>query len=658
MKSLLVAVKMFLLCAVALPTLPFFPATLIAGQELVLVEDGQSRAPIILFEDAPRFTRLAAEDLAEYIEKISGAKPEIIEGEPAPLPDRGIWVGYQPKLEEIFPSINFEFKNPEEILIAAGDNHIVIAGRDVWDPDNSVLKLSRGRTVNGVQSEYGTANAVYTFLQEHLHVRWLWPGALGEDIIEQETLSFEPFEYRYHPQFQGRINVLRYYSMHRRGFSAGDEEQNWTRYQRLLLHSLEVPGGHPFSGWWERFHETNPEFFALQPDGSRGGGQEPFPTARTVKLCKSNPAVWEQWLKDVGTTLERDPTRRVFAAGANDSGASGFCICEDCIAWDHPDGKMLTYRWQGIAQQYVAQTDRRITFANTLARMLKERYPDKDLYVNIGAYGNARPVPAEAVPDDNVIVSAVTNFHNRKNPEARERFLKWGKIVPNFSWRPNLGYGLWEIGFLRVSMSRAINDLKLAAENNVINLFFDTVWNHWATQGPHYYMLARMAWNPYADGESILNDYYQRGFGRAAEHVRDYWTQMEEANEKNMFEGYSWLDIYNDEFFDTAEGHLNRAMDAVEGEPGKYGERIGFVRMGLDYARTIVELKHLMDRFRASDGADTEAEDRAREIWVEKIRPMMTCDQHPHAFSSSRRPGHSRGFRSLGLFPADLENRW
>ncbi len=629
-----------------------------AHAQLVLVENGQSRIPVVMFENAPRFTRLAAEELVDYIERISGARPELIEGAPDPVPESAVWVGVQPAMEGLFPDIDLEFTEPEEIRIAATQNHLVIAGRDVWNPDNPVLELSRGRTVEGVQSEYGTANAVYTFLQDHLHVRWLWPGSLGEDIVEQETLAFEPFEYRYHPRFQGRMNVFRFHSMLRQGFSAGDAGQNWTRYQRLFLHSLEVPGGHPFAGWWERFHETNPEFFALQPDGSRGGGETPFPTARTVKLCKSNPAVWEQFLKDAETALQRDPTRRVFAAGANDSGASGFCICEDCRAWDHPDGELLMHRWQGIAQSYVAQTDRRITFANTLARMLKERYPDKDLYVSISAYGNARPVPVEAVPDDNVIVSAVANFHNRENPEARERFLQWGKRVPNFSWRPNLGYGLWEIGFPRVSMTRAIDDLKLAAENNVINLYFDSVWNHWATQGPHYYMLAQMAWNPYADGAAILNDYYQRGFGQAAEPVRAYWTQMEAANERNMFGGYDWLDIYDDDFFDAAESHLDLALDAVKGEPEKYGQRIGFVRMGLEYARTIVEVKQLMDRFRASGGADTEAEDRARQLWIEKIRPMMTCDQHPYAFSASRRPGHSRGFRGLGLFPADLENRW
>lgn len=65
------------------------------ADELVLVEEGQSLAPIVIFGDAPPFTRQAADELAQYIEKVSGARPEIIEGVPDPLPERAIWVGYQ-----------------------------------------------------------------------------------------------------------------------------------------------------------------------------------------------------------------------------------------------------------------------------------------------------------------------------------------------------------------------------------------------------------------------------------------------------------------------------------------------------------------------------------------------------------------------------------
>src|SRR5690606_35932797 len=109
-------------------------------------------------------------------------------GEPAVVPERAIWVGYQPLLGRLLPRTDFTFRRPEEILLVANDRHLVIAGRDRWDPSRMEGRPRRS-VVNGVQQEYGTANAVYTFIQEHLGVRWLWPGELGEDVIRRRRLA-------------------------------------------------------------------------------------------------------------------------------------------------------------------------------------------------------------------------------------------------------------------------------------------------------------------------------------------------------------------------------------------------------------------------------------------------------------------------------------
>jgi len=47
------------------------------GAELVLVKEGKALAPIVIFADAPPLTRRAADELAHYIEKTSGARPEV-----------------------------------------------------------------------------------------------------------------------------------------------------------------------------------------------------------------------------------------------------------------------------------------------------------------------------------------------------------------------------------------------------------------------------------------------------------------------------------------------------------------------------------------------------------------------------------------------------
>ncbi len=177
---------------------------------LTLVEKGVSLAPIIVFSNAPAFTRKAADELAVYIEKVSGVKPQVIEGLPDPVPEHAIWVGFQPKLKELFPKTDFDFKNPEEILITANKHHLAIVGRDRWDPEHMVVKAyySRG-LIKGWQQEFGTVNAVYTFLQDYLDVRWLWPGEIGEDIIRKEKIAFAPFAYRYGRLLPARVRAGR-----------------------------------------------------------------------------------------------------------------------------------------------------------------------------------------------------------------------------------------------------------------------------------------------------------------------------------------------------------------------------------------------------------------------------------------------------------------
>ncbi len=614
--------------------------------KLVIVEDGQSRAPIVVAEDASPRTLQAADELAGYIEQISGARPEILEGHPDPLPQHAIWVGYQPVLEGLFPAVDFVFEHPEEILIAANENHLVIAGRDRWDPDNMTMLDRRGREIIGVQQEYGTVNAVYTFLQDQLGVRWLWPGKLGEDIIEQSTIGFEPFTERYHPQIRGRQFVFMIYTLNT---AMGGHE--WARHQRLQLDSLFIQPGHPFSNWWDRFHETHPEYLALQANGARG-----TPGGRTAKICKSNPAVWEQWLSDVEEEMAKYPNRLTFGANANDGWSYGYCTCESCVAWDHPDGPLFHYVQRGVARRNPAMTDRQITFANTLARKLRQRFPERDdLLVSAMAYGVSRPPPVEAVPDDNVIVSGVWNFHNQPNEEHREWLVEWSKVAPLLGWRPNLtSRAGWKAGFPNAAPHRVIEDLRFAAEHNVITLSIDWIFGSWSGQGPHYYMLAQMAWNPHADGEAILADYYHRAFGPAAGTMAGYWEAIGRAATRITYENELEREVWNKEFFDDAYALLDRATAETAGGPEKYGKRVAFVRAGLDYLRLMQEMVPYIDRMAETKGKDADARAAAQAKWKEnweEIREIIKG--HPFALNGSYVSPGNRYLRTYS--PAQFE---
>lgn len=592
----------------------------VQGQELVLVEKGVSLAPIIVYENAPPKTLQAANELADYIRKISGATPKVIMGKPDPIPEKAIWVGFQPELKKLFPGVDFDFKYPEEILIAANGKHLVIAGRDRWDPKNMDIKGAR-ELIIGKQQEYGTANAVYTFLQDYLQVRWFWPGEMGEDILPQKKIGFAPFEFRYHPQIIYRSGMFIKLSL---GNRKEGPPQVWARHQRLQLDSFEIDGGHGFTEWWEKYHKTHPEYFALQPNGTRSG----FPSPNKAKLCSSNPAVWDRWLSEAEDALKADPTKRVFNAAPNDGWAAGHCVCEKCRAWDNPKGELVDYFWEGHRENRPALSDQQVIFANTLARMLKKRFPDKQLYVQIHAYGLSRPPPVAAVPDDNVIISSVANFHMRGEGEGDDRsrhmnqFKGWAQKAPLIVWRPNLGnpVGLsW--GMPDVAMNQAGEDFRFVADNHCIGLFFDMFWEHWATQGPHYYIVAQLAWNPRINVQTVMNDYYKRAFGPASAELKAYWELMEDTRQKFVkedparFRAYNIPSRYTPELLAKARTLLQQADAKLANSPEIYRKRVAFVRSGFEYACLVVDTRAWMQKVEQSKGQNAEVVAKVKANW-------------------------------------------
>jgi hypothetical protein len=645
--------------SVIVALLAFAYSSVAGAGELVLVKDGVSQVPIVIFKDAPPYTRNAADELSQYIERISGARPEVVEGEPASVPERAIWIGFQPQVAKLFPKTDFDFKHPEEILIAANGCHLVIAGRDRWDPKHLVVEGIDGK-ITGKQVEYGTVNAVYTFLQDELGVRWLWPGDLGEDLPKRTTISVATMEHRYHPQIRARGGLFNFSALSNRGYGRAHD---WTRRQRLQLDSLEMHGGHAFTSWWERFHTTHPEYFAMQPDGERSG----FPNPRTVKLCQSNPAVWKQWLVDVEQGIKENPNRRVFSASPNDGWASGHCTCENCRAWDHPEGEPRKFHWKSGNAVRPALSDRHVTFANRLADLLKKRYPDKDYYVSMLAYGHSRPAPVAVKPAENVIMISVANFFGRSNDDDRgstrgtthrEQFAAWGKTAPHLVWRPNTGSPAgWQQGLPDVSMTQLAKDFRFVADNHCIGLYVDSVWEHWATQGPQYYLMAQLAWNPRLDANAVLDDYYRRAFGPAAEHAQAYFSVFEKARQSHVEkyggrEGLSkFTALYTADLLKRAKQHLELASAAVKDGPELYRSRVKFIRAGFDYTLLTVENIHFMEHHWA------QPEERlAKKVLVNWKEIQKILDAYPYALN----PGPVRAStpRMAGLHPGYPARKW
>ncbi len=383
-------------------------------------------------------------------------------------------------------------------------------------------------------------------------------------------------------------------------------EQDWARHQRVLLHSLDMLGGHYFKDWWDKYGETRPELFALQPDGTRGT----YPAVKErLKLCEGEPAVWELWMQEQEALLAEYPHRNVLAAMPNDGYFDGHCTDPRTRAWD-PDPSATNVRiklhWaNGVTEEWPPLSDRYVTFANTLADRVKQRFPDRELYVSTNAYGDVgRPKPVRAMPRDNVLIIGVNNFHGRDHAfreQHKADFLNWAGISKAMIWRPNLGNQggrMWAMP--DVPFQELMDDFRFVAEHGVVGVFFDTLFEHWATLAPYYYLIGQLAYDPRADGHAILDDYFQRCYGPAAEPMKQYWLLMEETRGNLVHEvasvnsAFSVPDYYTEAFFAEADALIAHAGSLAGPADGKHARRVEFTRCGLDYTRAIVGIRTLM----------------------------------------------------------------
>lgn len=581
-----------------------------AQAEFVVVRDGADPAPLVLAQDASVETKRAATSLADYVEKIAGVRPQLLTAPETP-PEHAIWIGHSPG-----DAITFE--HPEEIVIRTIGPHLVIAGRD--------------RIVEGTQTEFGTANAIYTFIEHYLDVRWLWPGELGEELTPRQTIVLPEIDYRFHPVFRQRDIFAR----------PGGEFLEWTRRQRLQLDSLELYGGHPFSDWWNRYSETHPEYFALQPDGTRSG----FPSPGNAKLCEANPAVWQQWWDNVAASLAANPQLQVFSAAPNDGSSQGLCVCDDCRAWDNLDAPRFLYTWRGLSQEYVTMTDRYVRFWNTLAAGLEERYPERDLIVGGMAYGPAKAPPTDARLADNIAIGYVGSFplsSPRIREHEKEQWLTWSAAASKLVFRPNVfWYSAGWHGIPTPAVANTIEDFRFLAEHNGIGLYIDHPPYHFSPLAPQHYVMSQLAWDPLQDGKALVADFYRRGFGDAAEPVRAYYELMESAHMKLL--GHPrwrpsmgvlrWVadmlpELYSPALLAEAEARLNEAEARLAEAPERFRQRLAFVRTSLDYTQQHTELIQLMERVRQTGGRDTQAVQRA--LTLSEQREELFA-RFPHAY--------------------------
>ena len=572
-----------------------------AGSEVVVINDGEPGVIIVVPDQfakasqlpASRLTHesvsvaLATVELADYLGKAGGKRPSLF-AESAPEAQQGnrIFVGL---CQASIPLVTDPLL-PEELLVLTHGSDLHLVGGDL---------------APGERPCHGTLYAVYDFLEREVGVRWLFPGEHGEVVPQHRRLVLPNLNRRYHPPVAKRkvrnVAVSREETfrplLEKWGIPLADWKTAhgpattgpWFVRQRLGAR-IELDGGHAYDGWYETHGKTHPEWFALQPDGTR---DQKLPRER---LCKSNPALWDEIARVLVEEFKADPKKRTASLAPNDGGANKFCLCDACRSLDPPEAPKLSTDSQLVDPatgrpfpEYPSLSDRVFTFFNEVAKRVRTEMPDRDLVCY--AYSVYRSVPVRVKSlEPNLIVGYVGL--------KRDEIEAWARIAPRLYIRPNdLGPAI-DLGLPRNHAAWFAESVRHCVDHRAVGFDFDNCHGNWSAHGLDYYVLCKALWDPDIDVEATIDDYCRAAYGPAAAVMREYHDLLAKVSEAVRSDPQlvarsphaSKLRLhYNTDVLATLERLLAKAK-AIQGDDPGIGARIAMADGAVEHARLVTSL--------------------------------------------------------------------
>jgi len=148
------------------------------AEKFQISKNGKALVSIVIADNASGETVFAATELRDYIKKISGAVVNIIKEKAST--GKNIYVGKSNAVDAL--KVSAENLEKEGFIIQTVKGNLILLGHD----------------------DAGTQFAVYTFLENYLGVRWLWPGELGEVVPTNKTISIGAVNETQEPHYKWR----------------------------------------------------------------------------------------------------------------------------------------------------------------------------------------------------------------------------------------------------------------------------------------------------------------------------------------------------------------------------------------------------------------------------------------------------------------------
>ncbi|MBM3858210.1 MAG: DUF4838 domain-containing protein [Verrucomicrobia bacterium] len=449
-----------------------------------IAENGQARCVIYHPADAPLTVKEAAIELRRVLKKATGADLPIVKEPRSPMIGMGTTDAGIPE---------------EGFRIETRNGNLFIVGHDSTDGASN-----------------GTWFGAMEFLERFVGVRWLLPGDAGEDVPEHRTLRIPATTLRGAPDFAYRSLPYLNHSQ--------QVVPEWAKRMRVTTQGMSRPNcaltlNH--SHFWESAFDAatlaaHPEFLAL----IKGVRRQPSKSdARTFKLCTTNPELVRAFAGRVCAVIEKNPQKRHFSLSPSDG--DGWCECAKCRALDEPCD------WTG-SKQYggVSLTRRILTFYNAVARLVREKHPDKQLCGYIYARYTYPPNEPIAVEPNVTLVLAprayygCTLYRGELQQEFHKLIAAWSACAPGrlaYYDLPTklIGHAGYSCAPLPVGVPILKTIFPTLKKHNVLGAYYYGI-ESWGTAGAHNYIVAKLLWNAGANVDALFDEWFDRAYGPAA----------------------------------------------------------------------------------------------------------------------------------------------
>ncbi|NPV48459.1 MAG: DUF4838 domain-containing protein [Armatimonadetes bacterium] len=399
----------------------------------------------------------------------------------------------------------------------------------------------------------GTEFAVQMLL-ERLGCGWFGPDPLWQVVPRQPTVAVPPLNINHTPAFAVRSVWI---GQGKRWYLGG--------VPLRAGHALDqiIPPGQYFA--------DHPEYFSLI--GGKRTAEGDF------QLCTSNPDVIRITIEKARADFDAHPEQVMYSLSNRDCG--GFCECSECAkTGSNPGARMLT-------------------FANAVARGLRQTHPDK--WVIFLAYwftAAAPPEPMQAEPGVSVMVVGsgchvhpATDALCEANVGWTENLRRWaatGAKMGIYEWYiPGCSHKPWR-RLPWVAGETAVRDLQLWRSVGVEWVTYESQTayeeNPYPLRWPLFYVAAKHMWDASLSADEILTDACRKLYGPAASAMRRYYRELEHAMRNAPVHSGIWNLPSGEAIYTPEVCQRLRALLADAGEAAKQGDELVQQRVAAETA--------------------------------------------------------------------------